>query len=854
MTMNKTSMLFSYSLAVCVLLSVVTMGAAAPAVPTLEARIIHVPVTSIRNGQALEIEARVDGAVQRISFMRLYFKLEDDQDFQFIEMSQRGSSYFGEIAPDRYYGSRLHYFVLAFQSNQEVITYPSWNPYGNPIEVTILAGTPIRQPSPRRSTPDSSPSDLFQDVTPTRSEDLGADAPILFLSPEPNEQFGDGDEVLIAVSFVPQDGSSVDINRVSIFLDDINVADQAEISENLVTYAARNLVPGRHRVAVQATTQSGLRLPARTLIFIIKGERRGRSAASSFQGRVFAETRHESFSNIGFHDNNVGGYLSGNTGVLKYDSRIFLTTREDGNFQPRHRFSFNFELPILGVTLGDTYPRFNDLMLWGKRVRGVHGRLHFGFINFDVVAGETFRGIAPAFRSNTVVADSLQRSGTFEQNLLGFRTSFGNGRHFQLGFNLLKVRDDTTSVSKNAFTAATMLPRDNVVVGSDFLLSLDSRRFEVRTAVATSLLTKDISNGVLSKQEIEDQFDVDLPFDPEDVSDFLILNASTTPLDPRDLTALAFDMSIRLNYFNNALVLGYKSIGSEYNSLGTTFLRTNLRGFYFNDRVRLFQNKIYFNFGLEAYQDNFDPDNQNSATDLTTVSSGFSIYPGANLPSINFSLRSHNRDNNIGPGIDSTFINFSTPSPDTLTDPRENNDTRDLNVQVNYNTSFFNVTNTWSVSYILSDRNDQFSAATENSSNVQVFSLRSQYQIPLITTVNFARNDNKFGNGTNKFNFKMFGAKAEYLFWDRKLRTYLGLNLTTADGVTVLSPTSSSTTDYTRTAFNMGTQVDLAGHIISLDASVIDFSDNGQTVVGAALTPNPSFTDTIVRLFYEKRF
>jgi len=818
----------------------------------LKSRIIHVPVTSVRQGQPFEVEARVDASGRGINFMRLYFKLEDDQDFKYLEMSQSGDTFRGEIPADRYYGSKLYYFILGFQTDQEVVTYPDWNPYGNPIEVTILAGVP----GPGQKAPENSPSDLFQDVSPTRSEDLGEDSPVLFLSPEPNEQFGGADEVLIAVSFIPPDGGDIDVKSVNLFLDDLDVSDRADISENLVTYSATRLSPGRHRVVAQANTAGGVKLPSGSLIFVVKGQQRRSNSNNSFQGRVFAETRHESFSNIGFHDNNVGGFLSGNTGILKYDSRLYLTTREDSNFQPRHRFSFNFDLPILGVTLGDTYPRFNNLMLWGKRVRGVYGRLHFGFINFDVVAGQTFRGIRPKFRSNLVLADSLQSSGTFEQNLLGLRTSFGNGKHFQFGLNVLKVRDDTTSITRKAFKAASILPRDNFVVGSDFLLSLNRRRFEIRGAIAASLLTKDISDGVLSKQDIEDQFDVDLPFDPADFSDYLILNASTTPLDPRDLTSLAFDVSLRLNYFNNNFLLGYKSLGSQYTSLGTTFLRTNLRGLYFNDRVRLLKNKIYFNFGIEAYDDNFDADNQNSPTDLTTVSSGFSIYPSPRLPSINFSLRSHNRDNNITT-IDPAFIDNSNPAaPDTLSDPRENNDTRDLNVQLNYDTQFFDVRNTWSISYIKSDRNDQFVSSTENSSNVQVFSLRSQYQIPLITTINFARNDNKFGNGINNFNFKMFGAKAEYQLLRRKLRTYAGINITSADGKTSIGAIPTATTDYTRTAFNTGAQLDLSGHRFSLDASIIDFSDKGTTFdpTTATLIPNPSFTDTIVRLFYETRF
>ncbi|MCZ6819545.1 MAG: hypothetical protein O7G31_08645, partial [Calditrichaeota bacterium] len=271
---------------------------------------------------------------------------------------------------------------------------------------------------------------------------------------------------------------------------------------------------------------------------------------------------------------------------------------------------------------------------------------------------------------------------------------------------------------------------------------------------------------------------------------------------------------------------------------------------YLQDRLRLYQNKLYLNFGLEAYQDNFDSDNGVPSTNLTTLSAGFSIYPGAGWPSLTLNLRNHERDN----GIDSLFV-----GPDLLT-RGENNSTTDWSVMANYDTRFMGLAHTVSVSYIRSDRNDKFSPATETSSNVQVVTVRTLYQIPLTTTINFARNENNFADGLNEFEFNMFGAKAEYALLKRRLNTYLGITFTSASGVSAIDTatvTSGTKTDYNRAALNTGARFEISpGHFIMVDASLIDFSDNGSTfdAVSGILTPNPSFTDRIVRLFYEKRF
>lgn len=853
----------------CFVIKIEHSQSAVPKPNTMKAQIIHAPVAAVSENENFIIEARVDGGGNQPMFMRLYFKSKEADSFDYLEMTKNGSGFFAELKPGQFSAPELHYFLLVLLSDQSVITMPEWNPYGSPLKVAVTPGMATKTPVvtlppsvPETSQPEFLPDSTTQewppvDVQPLDPQPLDTpedESPLLILSPEPDEILEVGEDVLIAVSF-GFSAIQVDALSLNLFIDGVNVSGEAEISDNIMTFTASQLLPGEHHVLVQAYQTNGAAIPAVDWKFQVKGEVKKRTVVTNhFRGLAYAESRQENISAQKFTDNNIGGSFFGEYGKAKFDARVHFTSRESSQFQARNRFTLNVDLPVIGFTLGDTYPRFNDLMLWGKRVRGVHGRIHLGFFNIDVVHGETNRRVGPVFQLNVAGQDSLVSFGTHRQRLLGIRQSFGSGRNFQLGFNLLKVKDDTTSLKTGEYSVP---PQDNLVAGSDFLLAFDNHRIELRASAAVSLVTTDISTGTISKAEIEDQFDVELPFDPAEFNKYLIINSSTTPLDPRDLTSLAYNINFRFNYFNNDIQVGFKTIGSEYVSLGNSFLRTNLQGFYFSDRLRLFKNKVYLNLGIENYQDNFDPDDQNLTTRLTTVNSGISFFPGPGLPNLTVNFRNHNRNN----GEVDLDIDTSSAVPDT-TDNRENNDTRDVSVQLNYDVDFMQLRNSITVSYITSDRNDHFGTSrldginlTETSSNVELVSVRTQYRFPLTTTINFARNENKFSGGQNNFKFNLLGARAEYAFFNRKLRTHFATNYTTAAGLTTIDDTTQTITDYKRLAFNIGARFEFAsGHFLYLDGHLIRFDDAGGTFTPTTSTLNPSFTDRIFRIYYEKRF
>ena len=468
------------------------------------------------------------------------------------------------------------------------------------------------------------------------------------------------------------------------------------------------------------------------------------------------------------------------------------------------------------------------------------GYVHTGYFNLDLVYGQTYRAI-----EGSVVGDSVASHGTYSQTLFGVRPSFGIPNRFQIGLNFLKVKDDTSSIEHGSS------PRDNVVTGPDLLVNLDNNRIELRGALAFSILTQNTAPGAFSKTHIDTTFDTDIPLDPKKIEKWLIFNDSTTPLDPRDLTSLAYNVTLKLRYFKQLFQVGYKSIGSEYYSLGNTFLRRDIRGWFVSDRMRFFRNRLYLTLGLEDYDDNFSESDGNPSMDLTTYNVAISYFPGPNLPRASVSFKRRLRDN----GVDSLY----TSAYDSIA-YGENNLSRDYSVQLSQDFNLFEVAHTASLSWMSSDRVDQLQSAqqassvsTDLSTDIKVFSLRSRYASPLTTTANYAWNENVALGGRSNFKYRMFDAHAQYKF--------LAGNFTLHGGISVITASGNSNTDYdsqSESIIDYNKKSIRAGAIYRpnqttyflLDISYIRFTDKGYENG----VPRPSYHDVVFRTRFEKRF
>ncbi len=797
--------------------------------------IFHSPPEAFYTDEAGTVTVRID-AESQARLIEVYYQQPGEEAFQQIQMRPTRDGWEAQI-PARALGeTQLCYFISAFLSDQRVVTFPEYNPYNQPICVPVRPARENKADSDPIPIVVTAPDTVSPSPAPARPS--SSEAEFLILSPQEGERL-DPRDVLFAASW-----SHLDSSTIRVTLDQRDITSLSDRSTYMVTYTPKQpLSGGTHTIKISGRDRQGNSVQTQ-VHFQVRSEpplqQADREPPSRFSAHIFSDVRHETISE---QDETLalgGGSFRGRRGSLRYDGRVFLTSLEGYNGQPASRFHFSAGTRYIGVTGGDAYPRYNDLILWGKRVRGISGYIHLGWVNIDVVYGQTRRSVEADTISTT---STFSSNGTFARTLFAIRPSFGSGEHFQLGFSFLKVKDDTGSIEIGT------APKDNFVIGPDLRWVFDQGRLVFKASAAISMITQNIYSGSISEDDIKDIFgeNTSIPVNPADFEQWLIINQSTTPIDPTKGTSTAYHAGVQLRYFRNHLRVGYRSVGSQYTSLANDWIRTDIQGLYFSDRIRLLQNKLFLTLGYENLQDNFQQQDANPAIDLKTFNYAISYFPGSNLPYLNASLRTHYRDNGITTlQVDSLF----NTAPVDTTDARSRQLHRDLSVQVGYRFPALGANHTLQLSYINSEMTDEYSNTRlpgtlpqEFSSNIRMLSWSAQMISSLRTQLSFASNSNVAGMGSN-FDYSMLGLSAEYGLFHEKLLTFLEYRATR----TTAETGNESSYHTSRDLFRGGGIYRLSpGHTVTLDV-------NFYSIRNESGTEGSSSTDSIVRLRYERYF
>lgn len=353
-------------------------------------------------------------------------------------------------------------------------------------------------------------------------------------------------------------------------------------------------------------------------------------------------------------------------------------------------------------------------------------------------------------------------------------------------------------------------PEDNIVLGSDIKFALDDHRFVLEGSAAFSLYNRNILDGALSREDLDTYGllsdstaddtlgtgTLDLPlatiddlvpgflktdgkFDPANLSDFFILNENITfpiSLDSsvtlfKSLTTIALHVGAKMNYYGNFIHIDYHHVGPGYKALGSPVLRLDGKGWNgwkITDKVRLLNNMLYLNFGWELYKNNTTAakdDEDNPRLAQNSFSGGLTLNPGSGLPTITTSMKFFTRDNNID-HVETSYQLVGDDSIEIIIDDRELSEALSSNVNLTYllktgpldNTISFNMMRS-QMDDVVIDRN-----ALLRTSNLYGLNLRSEWMIPLTTTLSVRNNSNQLytidnpSHQTNIFNTYRLGA------------------------------------------------------------------------------------------------
>jgi hypothetical protein len=639
----------------------------------------------------------------------------------------------------------------------------------------LVDGNGKRESSPMNATGDPFTSPPAQPLRLTVQDKR--ESQVIFLSPEQGATL-DPDDVLISISLLRAD-STVVLRATQIKLDDRNITAQAVFSEDLIVYVPGNhgirLAPGRHSLKVRLFQRNGRISSTTELTFSIRqtsGDyRENTPEPRGFNAKVNvrAESRHETISNEGEWHNRAGVQFRGTSGVWTFTSNLFFTSDEKADRQGQNRYFFGVETPWVKVGYGDHYPAFPDLVLSGKRVRGLQSTVRYGVLGLDLTLGEISRAVEGAlfaqfpadsfsveFRKDSTAAFGpvspttwgKYSFGNYTRKLFAVRPSVGDRETWEVGFSWLSAGDDPGSIRYG------IRPGENILLGTDFQARFDRSRIEVTGQAAFSAYNSDITAGTFTDAYIDTVFrnPRGIKEARDYLKDYITVNDNFRPLSLKALATLAYETALALHYFDNDFTFTYLSRGSDYVSFGQSFLQTDLRGFKLVDRARFIDNQLFLTLGYERLKDNLN-NTKPATTVFTNMNIAATYFPGQDLPTVTVGFARFSNDNGL-----------AVSGRDSLT--AVNDGTNRIYLQSSHDFRKW-AQHTATLNLSTSQRTDKTVRQYGLKNFIAEAGLTSQYGIPLRTMVSIALNLNTLPDGTirgrsSKLNYTALSFHANY--------------------------------------------------------------------------------------------
>ncbi len=807
----------------CVIISLITQVSYAQYI------VQHQAPPTISKSETNTLEFIVSGVSQaEVQEALLFYRYDDGIGYQQKEVFYRNGAFLTNLDVEDSNTSTLEYYFQLTLISGETVFYPESLPSENPIRIDVVE-SPVETKSDKRNEHID-----FTVLSPLQGETLASD------------------KVLIAIALF-YDVEKLEPGEFRLFVDDVDITTQVDTSAYYWSFLSREYRDGQHTIRLNYITEKETYLVNEWDFTVVNP-----STLSQYTGVDGGSARPIGNVELGARNQVIGGdvnnaytgrtAISGNLGLLKYSVNGFLTSQESNRLQPQNRYGVNLQLgKWWRFQAGHVYPNMSRFTISGRRIYGINTELHLLKDNFNVqfIYGEVNRKIENLYtgidRQEVVLGSQVvdtsyalkydnRGKGTFKREIIGGRVALGNERKFQIGFQAMKVEDDTTSVfNARSFTDifgrtpayysnldpntdivklsdnpdllqienGSLQAKGNFVAGTDLKIGVAQNKIRFEAEGVISALNNDIYGGVLTVERAED-----LGFEIKDkegnlldrLSQFIIVNENmdVLPLRIKDIDSdsaeadlffptslLASNAELSFNYPKNNLRIQYRWVGPNYNSLANSTVRKDIAGFTISDRFRMLQNRLFVTLGYEFLEDNVTNAKQ-ATTESITYRTNVSWYPiSQELPRVSLGMRYRTRDNGIArfnPLLSTSLQNqavqnFSISGVDTLlTSVPKDNITLNLSGSITQQFRFLDIIHDASLSFSTLKTTDDVFAFGDVKSSAMSLNFTSRFtELKLRTQLGLTLNNTQTGSGQS--DFKIFGiyAGGSYFLLESKL-------------------------------------------------------------------------------------
>lgn len=545
---------------------------------------LHDAPLSYTEGENVVLSLDIQDGLDTIQNITLCYKSSDDADFRRsgLEPQTPGSNLYAvELTGRELDGKDFSYYFEYALKDGQLIKYPNEEQGGQLYELRDQAQT----------------GKLAEEF--------------ILLTDDPD--FPQQDSYILAVSYLGLAGR-IDPASVKLWINGKDVTSKAKITENALVYRNDRPKAGTYKAVVTALTNKGENLKSPTFETKVTTTKQG--SAIDLGGQVYFLSNFYKHNQPGVYDPYGyefprDGYATGLDMAVKYgrsqiSANLLLSSRENKNRQPVDRYHIGLEIPSISFHAGDYAPSISPLVMSGKNIRGLYGKLNGQYMGLELACGEMVRKTLKNASGTNITA--------FRQEAIGGRFRLGLENGLSLGVNFARNRDLISSLDPEDFihydpvTADTLFsvaPQDNLVLSVDARINIPWLRTTLGAEFAGSLLNRNTWYGPISAADlgnyIEDYGVLD--FEPAELAEMFVIGRPMEPLSPSK-NACAAQAYLRANILNNLINVNAGFTGPAFNALSTSSQLRDTQTFSVTDMFNLGRS-FFISGGYSQVRDNY---------------------------------------------------------------------------------------------------------------------------------------------------------------------------------------------------------------------------------------------------------
>jgi hypothetical protein len=681
----------------------------------------HEDIVYASSGNGVEVKIYVDAPDREISSTLLMYRSESQQTFLEKSMDPLGGNQFVAYIPGYFIeDSNIYYFFVVTFVDGGVISYPSYTPYENPIFIQVDSSQKdLRQTSYFDKNPGEL-SELKPDaliISPAPNSTVYSDELIIAVS---FFRMKNVDVSSIEVFFDEANISEYLIREISHITCNFPFAKRGR--HRIRVEMKNNLGQAFESFFWDFNIQN----PENSGWFSQLAQHRGKIWSSYSNTNIDGFISDKSDLNLRYAADldwvqvNISGLNSSlENSYQQTRNRYAINFNNDnmkisfGDFFPKiNRFSLNGNR-IRGFGADIDYKYFNLNLVKGEMAHEIQGDISDGAMLISEFQ-------APGDDLNGAIEISRDKY-TFKRDVTALKLGAGIHNKLYMNIDMVKVKDNTLSVYSYMPNSSILIsddillnisnqssdylfqtndnhyilyedlkanykeifgnnydlvlmdqdwvgnkPKDNILIGSDFLFSFDKKRVTIKTGFTFSLLNQNIWESITSITELDTMAGdttldgnfmnlYEISDDFLSYSDFFEFGINQVPLIPvstaEDLSAFSkifnlpsavYSFETKFNYAGHNVKYKYLQVGPEFNSLVNPYIQTNIREKIISDRVRLLGNRMIINTKWTRKENGIDAKDENTIS-TNRYDTNMGLYPGSDLPSFNIGFSSIHR-------------------------------------------------------------------------------------------------------------------------------------------------------------------------------------------------------------------